>query len=232
MPRLGVRTRADGSTHVRPALAVVLSLAVWVLCGALLLQAVMVAGVDGLLLAPGPLLVCAMIWAVLWEPRVVVHRDGLEVRNVLRRVVVPFSRVEDVRLGAMLRVLVRDDAGGSPRAITAWNAPGTGRDRMRDRLVRAEQDRRSPQSTRPRADWGARLRADQESSASFIAVLAWRDWRDGPSTQEAAPPSASAAGSGASTQPIGGDEVLERTRWGVIGVLALCMVLVVLRIAL
>lgn len=220
MRTIGVRTRADGSTHVRPAGAVLLSLAVWLLCAALLLQAVALSGAAALLLAPGPLLVCAVIWALLWEPRVVVREDSLEVRNVLRRHEIPFAAVADIRLGAMLRIVLRqvrparreDDR---PTVITAWNAPGAGRDRHRDRLVRIGQSDRAPGAPRPRADWGQRLRADQRTSASSVVVDAWERWRAGEQTGPADEQHSSC----------------DRVNAGVLVVLAVCVVLVGLRIA-
>lgn len=175
MPGWGTRRLSDGSLRIRPRGALVLCVAVWALCGALVIQAVAVAGVAALVLAPGPVFVAVTVWALLWEPRVIVSSEGLEVRNPVRRHTIPFPCVENIRLGAMLRVVVRDGEEGL-RVLTAWNAPGVGRDRPRDRLSRIGDRTRSEG---PRMDWAARLREDQRSSPSSAVVEAWERWKSG-----------------------------------------------------
>lgn len=182
-----------------------LSVLVWVTCALLMAQALLVAGASALLLAPGPLLVSALIWALLWNPRVVLPADGesVVVRNPLRTVTVPMAAIQDVRLGAMLRLRVADGAESRSRVITAWNAPGTGKDDHRDRLsTMGAEDRGRRGAARRAADlrggssragagaggrgaspdqrsgWAERLVRDQRASPSYAVVEAWETWRE------------------------------------------------------
>lgn len=183
MRGLGVRRHADGSLHLRPGGAVVLSIAVWAVCAALVAQAVAVAGWDGVLLAPIPLLICVLVWATLWRPRVILRPDAVRVRNVFSTADAPMAQIADVRLGAMLRLRLHDG-----RVLTAWNAPGVGKDDHRDRLARMQAQERSTRGgsraagrgraqAAGRSTWSDRLVADQLASPSYAVVEAWQAWR-------------------------------------------------------
>ena len=79
-------------------------------------------------------------------------------------------------LGAMLRIVLppRVD-GGEPEVITAWNAPGVGKDRPVERFA-ARGASRSPGATaRSAPSWSERLVRDQRSSPSAAVVEAWQN---------------------------------------------------------
>src|SRR5699024_11695334 len=92
------------------------------------------AGWEGVLVLPAVLLALALVWMVLWAPRVVLHEDSVEVRNVFVTHHIPFAAIQEVRLGAMLRFEVITQRAATS-TITAWNAPALGReDRKSTRL--------------------------------------------------------------------------------------------------
>ncbi|MGP9538732.1 hypothetical protein ACT3SP_12020 [Brachybacterium sp. AOP43-C2-M15] len=176
MRRLGLRRRQDGTTHIRPGGALVLCALVWVLCGATTLQAFWLLGADGWRFAVLPAVVSAVIWVVLWAPRVIVREDLIEVRNVLVTHLLPMGAIAHPRLGAMLRFdLVPAAHEETTAVVTAWNAPGVGRDRPRDRLSRSD-PRSAHGSPTARENWAERLRRDQLTSPSHVAVAAWERW--------------------------------------------------------
>ncbi|HJG53482.1 MAG TPA: PH domain-containing protein [Brachybacterium faecium] len=153
-----------------------LCLIVWVFCAATIVESFWVLGVHGWRYAVLPLVASTVVWALLWMPRVVVRPERLEVRNVLITHVVPYALIEDVRLGAMLRIVLAPRVeGGTPEVLTAWNAPGVGKDRPLDRVARGGV-RRSPREAAglERASWSERLVRDQRSSPSAAVVEAWR----------------------------------------------------------
>ncbi|HLS33661.1 MAG TPA: PH domain-containing protein [Brevibacterium sp.] len=180
MRRLGTARPGDGSTHIRPGGALVLCTIVWALCAATIVESVWAVGIHGWQFAVLPLAVSAVVWALLWAPRVVVRPDRLEIRNVLITHVVPMAAIEDVRLGSMLRVILPPRAEGAKReVITAWNAPGVGKDRPRDRLARSDIRSRYEERSRHTAPstWSERLVRDQRASPSHAVVQAWEQHR-------------------------------------------------------
>lgn len=115
-----------GTIHLRPHGATILCIIVWALVGLIVGDSVLRAGAASLPALPFALLICALVWAVLWAPRVVLRDEAVEVRNVLVTHLLPFTAIHDVRIGAMLRFdVARPD--GSERTITAWNAPTLGK---------------------------------------------------------------------------------------------------------
>lgn len=150
---------------------------VWALCAATILESFWAVGIHGWQFAVLPLAVSAVVWTLLWAPRVVVHPGRIEVRNVFITHVLPMAAIEDVRLGAMLRVILPPRAaGGKPVVVTAWNAPGVGKDRPRDRLARSDVRSRYSQERSVHAapsTWSKRLVRDQRVSPSFAVVQAW-----------------------------------------------------------
>lgn len=219
MTRLGLRHRADGTTHIRPGGALVLCALVWALCGATALQAFWLLGGDGWRFAVLPAVASAVVWVVLWAPRVVVREDRLEVRNVLVTHLLPMAAIADARLGAMLRFdLVAAPGEARTEQVTAWNAPGVGRDRPRERLSRAD-PRASHGAPAARENWAERLRRDQLASPSHAAVAAWEQWtarhEDGPDAEQ----------QGAEQR----GAVQRRPNRSAIGVLAACVLAVLAR---
>lgn len=209
---------SPGSTHtLRPRGAIVLTLLVWVVLGALAVEAVFAAGVEGLRVAPVLALLAALTWAVLWAPRLVLLPDGVEVRNLLHTYTLPFARIEAVRLGAMVRFDV-DALGGRPRRITAWNAPGIGRDNPLAREGRESTGHHGSADlvgvqTRRRLSRAERLRRDQASSRSAIVRQRWEEWHE--------------------RHPAAGDAVAERSlNVAVLAVVGVLLVLVAVLLAL
>ncbi|WP_347040710.1 PH domain-containing protein [Brachybacterium nesterenkovii] len=163
---------------LRPRSATLICILTWVLCAALLLDAVMRAGLPGLRVAPFLVLAAVVVWALLWNPRVVLSEDRVLVRNVLVQHALPFGTIRHVRLGSMLRFDI-EGADGRERTITAWNAPGIGRDRPDPARGRAEAGGagHGPSSGR-RLGPGERLARDQQRSGSAIVVRRWERWCD------------------------------------------------------
>lgn len=157
---------------LRPRSAEVITIVVAVAAALLTLDAVLRAGLTGALLLPGLLLLLAVVWALLWAPRVVLHRESLEIRNVWRTHVLPFTAIREVRLGAMLRVDAITD-GGTEQTFTAWNAPGLRRDNpLRRREAAADG------GSRVRMGPEERLRKDQRDSRSAIVVDRVESWQE------------------------------------------------------
>ena len=174
--RLGLRRRDDGSTLIRPGGALVLCVVVWLLCAATVAESLWLLGAAGWRFAVLPLAISCLVWALLWAPRVVVREERIEVRNVLETWTLPMAAIDRVRLGAMLRFELMPAQGSEKtRVLTAWNAPGVGRDRPRERLARMDPRSRAGGAAE-RPDWAQRLRRDQLESPSHAAVDAWERW--------------------------------------------------------
>lgn len=162
-----------GTIHLRPHGAAVLCIFVGLLVVGLSVDAVLRAGWEGVLVLPPLLLVAALVWMVLWSPKVVLHPESVEVRNVLATHQIPFAALTEVRIGAMLRFEVRTDAAAT-RTITAWNAPALGRDKPGRREANMyEQELRGRRFT-PQE----RLVRDQQSSRSAVVKQRWERWHD------------------------------------------------------
>lgn len=162
-----------GTLHLRPHGATVLCAVVGLLGLGLAVDAVLRAGWQGVLTLPVLLLIMALVWMVLWAPRVVLHADSVEVRNVVVTHLIPFAVIEEVRVGAMLRLEVAGRTG-TTSTITAWNAPALSRDAPWRRQAQIhEQDLRGRRLT-PQE----RLVNDQQSSRSAVIKLRWERWQD------------------------------------------------------
>lgn len=202
-------TDAGNTLVLRPRGATVLSILVWCILGAMALEAVLAAGARGLVVLPGLALISALIWAVLWAPRVVLHAQEVEVRNLLHTYRLPFPLIRAVRLGAMLRFEVTDGPDSS-RTLTAWNAPGIRRDvgalgRAGGRSGGADQQRPTTGTQRRRAlSQGERLRRDQSASRSAVVRERWEAWDE-------ASASSGSSGSTATAGRDGADVRYERT---------------------
>lgn len=57
---------------------------------------------------PALLLAGVLVWAILLRPAVLLHRDELELRNVLHSRFIPFARITSVQINQMTVVVVED----------------------------------------------------------------------------------------------------------------------------
>ncbi|HEX7351063.1 PH domain-containing protein [Brachybacterium sp.] len=162
-----------GTLHLRPHGATALCIVVGLVGLGLTLDAVLRAGWQGVLVLPVLLLLLALVWMVLWAPRVVLHEETVEVRNVLGTHHLPFGAIEEVRLGAMLRFEVATRRG-TTSTLTAWNAPALGKDApWRRQAMMHEQDLRGRRLTAQE-----RLVHDQRRSRSAVVKQRWERWMD------------------------------------------------------
>lgn len=81
----------------------------------------------------------ALVWLLYGRPAVVVDAEGVQVRNVLRTVSVPWDRIAYVDTRYALTVHTAE------RAVSAWAAPAPGR--MQVQQASAEDTRHLPRST-------------------------------------------------------------------------------------
>jgi hypothetical protein len=162
-----------GTLHLRPHGATTLCIVVWLIGAGLLVEAVIRAGWQGVLLIPVPLLLLALVWLVLWAPRVVLHEDSVEVRNILVTHHLPFPAIEEVRVGAMLRFEVVTRRGDRT-TLTAWNAPALARDAPWRREVRMHEQHLQGRRATPQE----RLVHDQQRSRSAVIKQRWERWLD------------------------------------------------------
>jgi hypothetical protein len=72
---------------------------------------------------PPLLLVGWLAFIVLWRPALIVGRDQVDVREILRTTTVPFSRIHDIRLTAIVTIEAAS-TDGTTNTIRPWNAPG------------------------------------------------------------------------------------------------------------
>lgn len=171
--------------HLRPYGASILCIVVWCILGAMAIEALFSAGLRGLTVFPGLALIAAVLWALLWAPRVVLLPGAVEVRNIWRSVHLPFSAITAVRLGAMVRFDVEDEQQHE-RTITAWNAPGIGRDHVTrnvDRRTVGRAGARGGDAVPHRLNQGERLDRDQRASRSAIVRDRWQAWTDAAGTR-------------------------------------------------
>ncbi|GAB2535699.1 PH domain-containing protein [Brachybacterium huguangmaarense] len=165
---------------VRPRSAVIICGLTWALCAALLIEDVWRIGFAAVFDLPIVLAVAVAVWALLWRPCLIVREDSATVRNVLSTTELPFASILHVRIGAMVRI-EHLDAAGRERVVTAWNAPGVGRDDVRERTGRARQDdlrgRGGAGQGRSTATWSERLVSDQQASPSAVLRRRWEQWQ-------------------------------------------------------
>lgn len=214
-----------GTLHLRPHGAIVLCAVVGLLGLGLTLDAVLRAGWEGMMMLPVLLLILALVWMVLWAPRVVLHEDSVEVRNVLVTHLVPFAVIEEVRVGAMLRLEVAGRSG-TTSTITAWNAPALSRDAPWRRQAQIHEQGLRGRRLTPQE----RLVNDQQSSRSAVIKLRWERWQDGRDGQQGRqgqqgqPAQDSTAGTGT--------EMTTRPNLVQIAVVAVCAALAAARVLL
>lgn len=155
----------------RPGFGRVLAVVVWVLCA--------VAVVSGLVEGPGnwrwfPVVafVAALVWAAYWRPAVVVTPAGVELRNVLRTVELPWPSIELVDVHYALTL---ETAWGT---YSAWAAPAPSRARARtsgpsDMAHLPESTYGSGRTVRP----GDLLSSDSGQAAALVRRR-WEEARD------------------------------------------------------
>jgi hypothetical protein len=104
--------------------AVVVPVAVWLVCTLAIVDAV-VEGTLGyalrVLIASG--MVAFAVWMLLASPCLSIERGGLRIVNPLRVHWVPFGALDEVSVRGLTSVTVRHPSGRA-RSITSWNAPG------------------------------------------------------------------------------------------------------------
>jgi hypothetical protein len=128
----------------------------------------------------------ALVYALFWRPAVIVDDDGVELRNVLRDVRVPWAALQDVDTKYTLTLHV----GG--RRYQSWAASARGWSGVFRGPAQGVAPGRSPDpqalpgqpSTRSSRD----LRADS-GAAAFLIEQRWAGWRDalGPGAQQNPP---------------------------------------------
>lgn len=109
----------------------------------------------------------AVVHALLWQPEVRVDAGGLELVNVLRRVRLPWSTVEDIDTRWALTVRAED------RRWTSWAAPASGR---RVRPVSRRETPWAPPGAEAIA--GSRAPGSSAGEAAVLVGTAWQTWKD------------------------------------------------------
>ncbi len=126
---------------------------------------------------------CALVHALFWQPEVRVDPDGLVLVNVLRRVRLPWSALEDLDTRWALSV------GAAGRRWTSWAAPASGR------RVRPVSRRETPWADRhAEGIAGSRAPGSSAGEAAVLVETAWQTWRDRRGAE-------TTPGAGASTDP-------------------------------
>lgn len=146
----------------RSRFGIVLTLVVWAICAAGIVSAL----VSRVGLGPIVLLGALgwFVWLTFWRPCVVTGDEGVELRNLVRDVQIPYDAIEDVETRFSLTVR----AGG--RAYSAWGAPApSGASSLRDAARRRPSaDARERWKDAPRSvrEQGAARPGDDAGTAS------------------------------------------------------------------
>ncbi|WP_062243776.1 PH domain-containing protein [Brevibacterium epidermidis] len=149
---------------------------------------------------PALLLIGWVAFAVLWRPALVVGTDEVEVREILRTISVPFTRIRDIRLGSVVTIEA-SSPDGATRTIRPWNAPGMPRRKIDSGLTGG---------TRPES---------LDNHPAFELLRRWEhDQNDAPGREMRAGTSA------------GAEEVRTRWSFGVIGVTLVLVLLVAIEL--
>ncbi|NLT53556.1 MAG: PH domain-containing protein [Actinomycetales bacterium] len=154
-------------------------------------------GEDLLGVAPWLLLVGVLVHAVLWRPVVIVDDDGVELRNVVRDVRVPWSELTEVETRYALTLVTRGGrfrswaaaAPGRPGLLRRGTCPGADRGLHGSRGLSAEHELPDPRWTPGRQAGTAAsrdLRADS-GAAAFLIEQRWAAWRDAVGSRVPAP---------------------------------------------
>ncbi|WP_209323370.1 hypothetical protein [Brevibacterium renqingii] len=102
----------------------IITIVVWVFLAALLGDALVRGAWDTIgRFGPSLLLIGWIAFLVLWRPALIVGREQVAVRELLRTTTVPFTRIGDIRLGSVVTIEAAS-ANGTVQTIRPWNAPG------------------------------------------------------------------------------------------------------------
>lgn len=167
LPRSPAAERADRLVY-RPVLVRVL-LAVFAAFGGWAVVDLLAAGRTGPATVAALWLVAAVaaLGCLFWRPAVIVDADAVELRNVVRDVRVPWSRLDDVTTRYTLTL----HADG--RRHQSWAGSAPGRPSVASRLP---DERWNPGGFNPGTS-SRDLRADSGATA-FMVEQAWRAWRE------------------------------------------------------
>jgi hypothetical protein len=138
-----------------------LTIVVWAICAAGIVSALLV----GAGIAPVVLLASLgwFVWLAFWRPSVVTDAHGVELRNLVRDVEVPYAAIDDVDTRYSLVV----HSGG--KSFSAWGAPAPGgAASLRDSMSRRRSTNRTDWKDAPRSvrAGGAARPGDTVDSAS------------------------------------------------------------------
>lgn len=172
---LGFDTAGEKPLALRPSSALWIPAITWAIIAFLLGDAILKNRWDTVLqFGPWLGLAASLVWLILFSPATFVYPGGVVVRNVLHEYSAPYSAIEHIGLGAMVSIRARTESG-TTRTVTAWNAPGIGRDKPADAHVRISG--RDRYAERGHVGPAERLRNDQERSPSRVLVHAWEAWQ-------------------------------------------------------
>ncbi len=159
-----------GRVVLRPSGVRVLAAVTWLLV-LVYLALTVTSGVQQLLLfSPTAALVCFLVYALFWRPRLVVDADGVTLVNVLRDVRIPFSRIRSVQTRYTMTVETEEGE------FASWSAPAPGRTSAMSlsrreasgaNLMGADLSQGISASTAPNTDSG---------SAALLVRHRWQVW--------------------------------------------------------
>lgn len=168
-------TEGEKPISLRPASALWIPALTWAIIAFLLADAILKNRWDTVLqFGPWLALAASLVWLVLFSPATLVYQRGVVIRNVFHEYSAPYGAIDHIGLGAMVSIRARTESG-TTRTVTAWNAPGIGRDKPADAHVRISG--RDRYAERGHVGPAERLRNDQERSPSRVLVHAWEAWQ-------------------------------------------------------
>ncbi|QEU12537.1 hypothetical protein [Dermabacter vaginalis] len=171
----GFDTNGEKPLTLRPASALWIPTVTWAVIAFLLVDAIIKNRWDTVLqFGPWLGLAASLVWLILFSPATLVYPAGVVVRNVFHEYSAPYSAIDHIGLGAMVSIRARTESG-TTRTVTAWNAPGIGRDKPADAHVRISG--RDRYADRGHVGPAERLRNDRERSPSRVLVHAWEAWQ-------------------------------------------------------
>lgn len=156
-----------GPLVYRPAAVRVLSVIAWTLLAGSLAATAWRDPADGLRWLPVVALAASVVYALFWRPSVEVDDDAVTVRNVVRDVRVPWSRLDaiDTRYALSLHA--------EGRRYTAWAAPAPGRSQA---LRQTRRDAEALAALGTDLQHGLRSSATPNSDSGGAALLVRARW--------------------------------------------------------
>ncbi|ANP26903.1 hypothetical protein DAD186_03460 [Dermabacter vaginalis] len=171
----GFDTNGEKPLTLRPASALWIPTVTWAVIAFLLVDAIIKNRWDTVLqFGPWLGLAAFLVWLILFSPATLVYPAGVVVRNVFHEYSAPYAAIDHIGLGVMVSIRARTESG-TTRTVTAWNAPGIGRDKPADAHVRISG--RDRYADRGHVGPAERLRNDRERSPSRVLVHAWEAWQ-------------------------------------------------------